>query len=104
MGWDGLARLLQSRRRRGWELSASRAALGLHTLTQMLTRRRSILLALTLVMAMLVTPRLAWAVVSDTDIHFRFFKVDRATGARSTLDAAQLARQFAQPVCLCQEP
>src|SRR5689334_7649032 len=42
------------------------------------------------------------AVTSDTDIHFRLFKVE-ANGNRDTLDAAQISRQFAEAVCLCQE-
>jgi hypothetical protein len=43
----------------------------------------------------------AAAVVSDTDIHFRIFRLD-AMGNQSTIDAAALSREFAQAVCLCQ--
>jgi hypothetical protein len=41
-------------------------------------------------------------VVTDNDVHFRFFKLD-AQGHQSTLDAAQLSREFAQAVCRCQD-
>ena len=57
----------------------------------------------TLALALLLWPGLARATVtSDTDIHFRLFKVE-ANGNRDTLDAAQISRQFSEAVCLCQE-
>ena len=57
----------------------------------------------TLALALVLVPALAHAAVtSDTDIHFRLFKVE-ANGNRDTLDAAQISRQFAEAVCLCQE-
>ncbi|HJZ88751.1 MAG TPA: hypothetical protein VKN99_26450 [Polyangia bacterium] len=59
----------------------------------------------TALVALSAVPRLASAVVSDADIHFRIFKVPSCarSGERTTLDAAQIARQFAEPVCRCQE-
>jgi hypothetical protein len=57
----------------------------------------------TLALALVLVPALAHAAVTtDTDIHFRLFKVE-ANGTRDTLDAAQISRQFSEAVCLCQE-
>src|SRR5262249_49025733 len=56
-----------------------------------------------LALLLLFVPRLSFAnVVNDTDIHFRLYKI-QANGSRDTLDAAQIARQFAEAVCLCQD-
>jgi hypothetical protein len=57
---------------------------------------------LALAIGLLLLPRMAAAVVSNTDIHFRLFKVE-PNGNRDTLDAAQISRQFSEAVCLCQD-
>jgi hypothetical protein len=58
--------------------------------------------ALAAALAAALLPAPARAVVGDSDLHFRLFKIN-AQGGRDTLDAAQISRQFAQAVCLCQE-